>query len=96
MREVFAIVFVFLIIALALCGVFANKSAKSIGKPVSYLVFSLMLPVIGNLIILISENEFLSTIGYYIYFIGMNLMAFSLFDFTLSYCNIPFKKNKKC
>ena len=96
MREVFAIVFVFLIIALALCGVFANKSAKSIGKPVSYLVFSLMLPVIGNLIILISENELLSTIGYYIYFIGMNLMAFSLFDFTLSYCNIPFKKNKKC
>ncbi|MDY6264514.1 MAG: EAL domain-containing protein [Fibrobacter sp.] len=84
-----------LIVLLGLFGVISKKSSKAIGKAVSYLLFTFIVPIAGNLILVLSENELLSTIGSYTYFIGMDLMAFSLFDFTLSYCNIPWRHNKK-
>ena len=95
MREVFAIIYIVLIVLLGLFGVISKKSSKAIGKAVSYLLFTFIIPITGNLILVLSENELLSTIGSYTYFIGMDLMAFSLFDFTLSYCNIPWRHNKK-
>ena len=95
MREVFAIIYIVLIVLLGLLGVISKKSSKAIGKAVSYLLFTFIVPIAGNLILVLSENELLSTIGSYTYFIGMDLMAFSLFDFTLSYCNIPWRHNKK-
>ncbi len=95
MREVFAIIYIVLIVLLGLFGVISKKSSKAIGKAVSYLLFTFIVPIAGNLILVLSENELLSTFGSYTYFIGMDLMAFSLFDFTLSYCNIPWRHNKK-
>ena len=95
MREDCAIIYIVLIVLLGLFGVISKKSSKAIGKAVSYLLFTFIVPIAGNLILVLSENELLSTIGSYTYFIGMDLMAFSLFDFTLSYCNIPWRHNKK-
>lgn len=95
MREVFAIIYILLIVLLGLFGVISKKSSKAIGKAVSYLLFTFIVPIAGNMTLVLSENELVSTIGSYIYFIGMDLMAFSLFDFTLSYCNIPWRHNKK-
>ena len=95
MREVFAIIYILLIVLLGLFGAISKKSSKAIGKAVSYFLFTLIVPIAGNLILVLSENELLSTIGSYTYFIGMDLMAFSLFGFTLSYSNIPWRHNKK-
>ena len=94
MRDVFAVIYVLLIVLLGLFGVISKRSTKSIGLAVSYLLFTFIVPITGNLILVLSENELLSTIGSYTYFIGMDLMAFSLFDFTLAYCNISWKKHK--
>ena len=95
MRLTFAIIYILLIILLGVFGVISNRSTKKIGLAVSYLLFTFIVSITGNLIIVLSQNEFLSTIGSYTYFIGMDLMAFSLFDFTLAYCNISWRKNKK-
>nr|WP_163438144.1 EAL domain-containing protein [Fibrobacter succinogenes] len=95
MRLTFAIIYILLIILLGVFGAIARKSKKSIGYAVSLLLFSFIVPIMGNLFIVLSSNQLLSTIGSYIYFIGMDLMAFSLFDFTLVYCNISWRKNKK-
>ncbi len=93
MRIFFSVIFALLILTLFICAVYARKSGKPIGKSVSILCFSLLLPVIGNLILLLSQNEFASTIGCYTYVIGMDLMAFSLIDFSMAYCNISWKRN---
>ena len=94
MRETFSILFVLVIIALALCSFFAHKSKKSIGFATSVLCVSFIIPVVGNLILLVSKNELFSTIGCYTYFIGMNLLGFSLIDFSFAYCNIHWKDTK--
>lgn len=95
MRLTFAIIYSVLIVLLGLFGMISRRSKKAVALPVSYLEFTFIVPIVGNLIIVLSQNELLSTIGSYTYFIGMDLMAFSLFDFTLSYCNIPWRNHRK-
>lgn len=95
MRLFFAIIYSVLIILLVLCGMISRRSKRTVATSVSYLEFSFIVPIVGNLILVLSQNELLSTLGSYTYFIGMDLMAFSLFNFTLSYCNIPWRAHRK-
>lgn len=89
MRVAFAIIFILLCIGLTYCNIRAHRSPKAIGKSVARLVAALVPPVIGNLIIISSTNRQLSTVGCYIYFLGMDLVMYTLLKFTLDYCGIP-------
>ncbi len=93
MREYFAIIFVVLIVLLALCGTISRRSTKTVAKSVAWLEFVTIAPVFGNMIVVLSTNEFLSTIGIYITFLGFDAIVLALFIFTHSYCNIAFRKN---
>ncbi len=66
----------------------ARKSYRKIGKTVSVLVGLLIPPVLGNLLIILSGNQTVATIGCYIYFIGMDLVLSLLLRFTCDYCVI--------
>ena len=97
MRDIFAIIYLLLIVLLGICGIVSRRSDKAVAMPVSYLLFAFIIPIAGNLILVLSQNELFSTIGCYTYFIGMDLMAFCLFDFTLCYCSINWRENRgKC
>lgn len=88
MRLGFSALFLFLIGALSVCSVMAYRSRKRIGRSVALLTGSLIPPVIGNLVIIASSDATLSTVGYYVYFLGMDLVMFSLVHFTFEYCSI--------
>ncbi len=88
MRLALSVIFSILIISLIFCMVFAKKSKKSIGNVVAFLMMGMAIPVIGNLIIIISTNRLLSTAGYYIYYLGMSAAVYSVWVFTHSYCDL--------
>lgn len=88
MRTGLSVAFGILIIALLVCLVIAKKSRKPIGNALSFLLAGLTIPVLGNLILIISTQRTISTIGYYIYFIGMDLAIYSLWYFTHVYCDM--------
>ncbi len=94
MRLTYTIIFVVLIVILFNCAFVSRKSTKSIGNAVFWLVTSFIIPVFGNLIIIFSSNKLLSTIGYYIYFIGMDSAVMAIMYYSFKYCNIErrFKK----
>ncbi len=54
-RVGFSLVFIFLSAILAVCSVLARKSKRSIGPYVSRFCLSLILPLAGNLIILLPQ-----------------------------------------
>lgn len=85
-RIAFFVIFLALIVALAYCARSAKRSRKAIGRSVALMVLALIPPVIGNSIIIISGSQTLSTVGYYIYFLGMNGVMFTLIGFTFDYC----------
>ena len=91
MRILFAVIFILIVIALGICTVFARRSKKAIGSDVARMTASLIPPVIGNLILVISTQQTLSIIGYYIYFIGMDFVMSALLRFTMVYCSLEWK-----
>ena len=88
MRLGVSILFAITIIALGVCLVSARLSKKSIKGYVAFLLAGMATPVIGNLILIISQNQTLSTIGFYIYFLGMDTAVFSILHFTFAYCEL--------
>ncbi|MBR0218029.1 MAG: diguanylate cyclase [Clostridia bacterium] len=94
MRIFFSITFVLLVAALAVCCYKAHYSHKAIGRTVAMLEGALIPPVIGNLLIIASTQKTLSTIGCYIYFLGMDSAIYALLLFSLKYCQIGKKKRK--
>ncbi|MBR1707216.1 MAG: EAL domain-containing protein [Clostridia bacterium] len=88
MRYTFTVLYALMTVALLICARYAKQSRKSIGRSVSLLLLALVPPVIGNLIIIASGNQAISTIGCYIYFIGMDFVMFSLLRFTFDYTKI--------
>ena len=92
MRIGFSIVFALLIAVLLFCAIKSFHSHKKIGKSVGLLDLSLIPPVIGNLIIIISSAHSFSMAGYYIYFIGMALVMLASVRFAAEYCGIIGKR----
>ena len=86
MRTVFIVIFVLLIATLVLCGIASWRSEKTIGRSVSLFCFSLIPPVLGNMIIVGATTENIASVGCYIYYIGMNLVMYTMINFTNEYC----------
>ncbi|MBQ4511722.1 MAG: EAL domain-containing protein [Anaerolineaceae bacterium] len=94
MRVAFSLIFISLIAALGICRFFACRSHKSIAPAVAMLLGALIPPVSGNLLIIAYTNQHVATLGYYIYFLGMNYVMFALLRFTFDYCLIKWRGNK--
>ncbi len=76
------------LLALLVCVVLARSSKKDIKGYVAFLVSGMACPVAGNLILILSTSQLLSTIGCYIYFLGMDIAVYSLLHFTYAYCEM--------
>ena len=96
MRIAFSAVFVLLIASLGVCRVKAQRSRKAIGPSVALLDAALIPPLIGNLIIIASTGKTLSTVGCYIYFLGMDMVMYATLRFSLDYCAIPRQSRRYC
>ena len=94
MRLKYSIIFGILTLIIVACLIIAHRSRKAIGAYVSLVLVSLIPPIIGNLVIMNSEEELLSTAGCYLYSVGMDLLLFSLFRFSYEYCDLDWKKSK--
>ncbi|MBR5372667.1 MAG: EAL domain-containing protein [Oscillospiraceae bacterium] len=94
MRLQYSIVYLCLILALSGCAVFAMRSHKAIGKDIARLLWNILPPVAGNLIILQSQNETLSAVGCYMFFIGMDCIMLTLMLFIFRYCGVAEKMKK--
>ena len=94
MRFVIFGVLTILIVILGFCAKASFQSHKTIGRSVALLIIALFPPVIGNAIIIISGDQTLSTVGYYLFFLGMNCVMAALINFTYDYCMISEKRKK--
>ena len=92
MRLAFGIMFLAIIAALAVCARVAGHSGKRIGSAASILLASLILPMAGNMIIILSSGKVLSLIGCYLYYIGLDVAIAALIHFTFVYCGISWPR----
>ena len=88
MRLVFGLLFLAIIIAMAACASIARHSGKRMGSAAVCLLVSLILPMAGNGIIIVSDNQSLSYAGCYLYYIGLDFSIGALIYFTYVYCRM--------
>ena len=93
MRLTFGIMFLAIIIAMAVCTWIARHSGKRMGFAAASLLAPLMLPMTGNMIIILSGNRILTLIGCYLYYLGLDFSISALIHFTRVYCRI--EKSRK-
>ena len=93
MRLAFGFLFSAIIIALGICVWIARHSGKRIGFAAAALLAPLMLPMAGNLIIILSGNRTLSLAGCYIYYLGLDISIAALLHFAHVYYRI--EQNRK-
>lgn len=86
MRITYSIIYLLLIFALTVCGMTALRSNGKTRRSVALLEFSLIPPVLGNMLIVGTSLKCTSLIGCYLYYLGMDLVMFALVNFTNSYC----------
>ncbi len=86
MRAGIAAVLAILLITLGVCAVVTKRASKSMSSYVARLLVCLMPPMLGNLIIILSSDPVVATVGCYMYFIGMDFTMFALFNYTMHYC----------
>ena len=95
LRSVFIIIFALMIATLFLCGFASWHSEKPIGKSVCLFCFSLIPPVLGNMIIVAATTMAVASVGCYIYYIGMDFVMATLIIFTNEYCSKRINKDQK-
>ena len=88
MRLAFGILFSAIMIALGICTRIARHSGKRIGFACAGLLAPLMLPMAGNLIIILSSNRVVSLAGCYLYYLGLDVTIAALLHFVHVYCRI--------
>ena len=93
-RTDYAVIFIALIAALFVCVIIARKSRKKIAPCVALFIAAIIPPIAGNLIVVSSTEKIFSTVGYYIFFVGMDLVMFAFTRFTLNYCDVKTRRKK--
>ena len=93
MRNIIALMVAAVAVALIICAGISRRSEKEIAPKVTCFLYSLLPPVIGNLLIIVGQVEWLSAIGRYLYACGIDITMYCLLDFTLEYCGLTWKKN---
>ena len=88
MRLAFGILFSAIIIAMGICTRIARHSGKRIGFAAAGLLAPLMLPMAGNLIILLSANRTVSLAGCYLYYLGLDISIAALLHFSHVYYRV--------
>ena len=93
-RLIFSVIFSVLSVAVAVCGAIALRSKKPIGLMLGRMLFSLLPPIVGNFLIVISTARTPAVIGHYLYYIGIDFTAFGLLRYALAYCNLSWRNNR--
>lgn len=88
MRKAFAFLILLLTGALCVCGFFARRSSKENAKVVLHMILSLIPPMIGNMLIIVTDDHLAADVGSYLYFLGMDLVMLSVVRFSFGYCGV--------
>ena len=84
-------ILIILMAVILLCMLVSLKNRNPLAVDVRWVMFSVMVPMIGNIIVASAFNEDMGQLGYTLFFVGTNLFFYALIRFTANYCNYTFR-----
>lgn len=86
MKDFYLILLVLFSAALAGASGLAKKNRKPIGKEVGRLLITTVLPIAGNIVLLLARSSQEAQAAYFIFLMGTDIMFLYLIRFTVAYC----------
>ena len=74
------------------CLIRTERSSKAIAPYVSHLLFWLLVPIVSNMLIALSDRVEVYKFCYTVYFISTTVLLYYFSEFALEYCNVNFKR----
>lgn len=77
-----------------MCVLHARRSKRAIANDVALLLIALLPPIVGNLILICSNNWLFSQFGCYLYYCGIDWSVIVVLRFSCAYCSVPYVGTK--
>lgn len=78
-------------VVMILCLVRTRRSEKEIAPYVEHCLFWLLVPIMSNIVIAVSDDTTICRLCFTIYFISTTILLYYFMDFSLKFCNADFK-----
>ena len=98
MKLLFASELIFCGVFLVICVVFSYVNRR---KRPGHVVYSLnrllvvtLIPLVANLVTVLTDNALVAEIGFLFYLIGLNLLSYALLSFTMDFCEIKYRGSR--
>ena len=85
-QQKYTIIFSNLAVLQIICAILAVRSDKHIKKYTACLNLSITIPIVANIIIIRAFSPGISLFGYYLSYIGMDVIMIAMLGFTNMYC----------
>ena len=87
-------ILILLMAIILICLLLSIKNRNPLAADVRWVMVSVLVPMIGNIIIASATSEEMGQMGYTLFFIGTNLFFYAMMRFTADYCNYDFNRTK--
>ena len=98
MKLLFAAELVLVGAILLICVVFSfinrHKRAGHVTYSLSHLLTATLVPLVSNLVAVVTQEQFIAEICYLVYLIGLNLFAYMLLAFIMDFCEIKYRGSR--
>ena len=78
-------------VVMILCLIRTRRSEKEIAPYVEHCLFWLLVPILSNIVIAVSDDIAICRLCFTIYFISTTILLYYFMDFSLKFCNADFK-----
>lgn len=82
-----------LAVATIVCLIHTERSTKAIAPYVSHLLFWLLVPIVSNMLIALSNSIDVCRFCYTVYFISSTVLLYYFAEFALEYCNFNIRRD---
>ena len=98
MKLLFAAELVFVGAILLICVVFSfiNRCRRPghVTYSLNHLLTATLVPLVSNLVAVVTPDQFIAEICYLFYLVGLNLFAYMLLAFIMDFCDIKYRVSR--
>lgn len=98
MKLLFAAELVFVGAILLICVVFSfinrRKRPGHVAYSLNHLLTATLVPLVSNLVSVVTKEQYIAEIGYLLYLVGLNLFAYLLLAFIMDFCEIKYRGSR--
>ena len=98
MKLLFAAELVFVGAILLICVVFSfinrRKRPDHVAYSLNHLLTATLVPLVSNLVSVVTKEQYIAEIGYLLYLVGLNLFAYLLLAFIMDFCEIKYRGSR--